>query len=235
MIETLYTEDNGTYLKNNPTWHIEDSPWKAGQILKMLKRNPIQPKSIAEVGCGAGEILNQLYVSMPKDVSFTGYDISGDAIRLARQREKKRLQFLQDDFVSINERFDLLLMIDVFEHVEDYFGFLKACRKKAEYTIFHIPLDLSINSILRNKLISKRNNVGHLNYFSKETALATLSDTGYKIVDYFYSEPTFNLLGRSMKSKLAFYPRRLMFKINKDIAVKALGGFSLMVLTSSGS
>lgn len=93
MAEKIYTEENGEYLKYHPIWHIEDSPWKAEQVIKMLKRNPIEPKSIAEVGCGAGEILNQLYQSMTDDVNFTGYDISIDVIKLAKQREKESLKF----------------------------------------------------------------------------------------------------------------------------------------------
>lgn len=60
-------------------------------FFKLLSRFPVNPKSIAEVGCGAGEILNQFYLSMPNDVIFTGYDISGDAIHLDSHREKDRL------------------------------------------------------------------------------------------------------------------------------------------------
>jgi len=51
---------NGEYLRKNPTWDVEDSPWKAAQILKMLLEHNIRPCSIGEVGCGAGEILINL-------------------------------------------------------------------------------------------------------------------------------------------------------------------------------
>ena len=100
MIDALYTDENGDYLKNNPTWHVEDSPWKAKQILTMLNRHPIHPKSVAEIGCGAGEILNQLYAALPDDVHFTGYDISSDAIRFAKQREKERLEFKHENLLQ---------------------------------------------------------------------------------------------------------------------------------------
>jgi hypothetical protein len=33
------------------------------------------------------------------------------------------------------------------------------------------------------------------------------------------------------KRKIAVLPRKLMYKANKDIAAKLLGGFSLLVLT----
>ena len=231
MTVEIYTTENGEYLKNNPTWHIKDSPWKAKQIIKMLKRNPILPKSIAEVGCGTGEVLNQLYLSMPNNVRFTGYDISSDALNLAKHKEKERLEFKHEDFLETNARFDLLLMIDVFEHVDDYLGFLKLCKNKAKNTIFHIPLDISAQAILRNKLISNRNSLGHLHYFIKETALATLVDCGYDIVDFFYTAGSLDLPLKTFKQKIAVIPRKLIFKTNKDIAAKILGGFSLLVLT----
>lgn len=231
MTEKIYTEHSGEYLKNNPNWHIEDSPWKARQVLKMLNLHSLHPKSIAEVGCGAGEILNQLHAKMSQDVSFTGFDISADAINLAKQREKDRLIFKREDLMTSNETFDLLLAMDVFEHVEDYLGFLRLCKAKAEYKIFHIPLDLTIDGIMRNKLMDSRKSVGHIHYFTKETALATLADTGHTIVDYFYTEGAFELPSTTFKSKLALLPRWVLFKINKDFGTKILGGVSLLVLT----
>ncbi|MCC6844416.1 MAG: methyltransferase [Saprospiraceae bacterium] len=233
MSEKIYIEENGEYLKNNPTWHVEDSPWKAKQIIKMLNRNPINPKTIAEIGCGAGEILNQLHLSMPNYVSYTGYDISSDAISLAKTRENERLEFKNENLLEINACFDLLLMIDVFEHVDDYLGFLKLSKNKAKNTIFHIPLDISAQGILRNNLMSARYSVGHLHYFMKETAIATLVDSGYDIVDYFYTAGSLELPRKTLKSKIATLPRKLLFKSNEDLAVKLLGGFSLLVLTNN--
>lgn len=231
MTEKLYTEENSDYLKNNPTWHVEDSSWKAQLILKMFKRNSINPDSVAEVGCGYGEILNQLQLSMPNNVSFTGNDISSDAIKFAKQKAKGRIEFKLGGSFESNEKFDLLLMIDVFEHVDDYLGFLKLYKNKAKNTIFHIPLDISVQAILRNKLMYERKQVGHLHYFIKETAIATLIDSGYEIIDYFYTSATLDLPSKSVKSKLAVLPRKVLYYINQDFAAKLLGGFSFLVLT----
>ena len=52
--------NDGTYLKNNPTWHEEHSPWKAGEIKEIIERNSLAPKQVCEVGCGAGGIISQL-------------------------------------------------------------------------------------------------------------------------------------------------------------------------------
>jgi predicted TPR repeat methyltransferase len=227
----MYLESNSEYLKKNPTWHVEDSPWKAKQILKIINNNKLTPKNIVEVGCGAGEILNQLYHSMPDDVIFTGYDISTDAITLAKKSEKDRLTFSLENILQSKKVFDLLLLIDVVEHIDDYLGFLESIKTKAKYTIFHFPLDISVQGILRNKLISHRQSAGHLHYFTKDTVLATLIETGYNIVDYFYTLSSTEIPRKTLKSKFAVLPRRILFKINKDFAANFMGGFSLLVLT----
>src|SRR5213075_586346 len=51
---------SGEYLDKNPTYHVEDSAWKARQIFQMIEKNRVKPASVCEVGCGAGEILKQL-------------------------------------------------------------------------------------------------------------------------------------------------------------------------------
>jgi hypothetical protein len=74
--------------------------------------------------------------------------------------------------------------------------------------------------------------VGHLHYFTKETALATLQDTGYEIQDYFFTaRPT--QAGGGLKQHLAQLPRRLLGCMNAALAAKLLGGFSLLVLAEA--
>jgi hypothetical protein len=119
-------------------------------------------------------------------------------------------------------------MMDVFEHVDDYLGFLKLCKGRAKNTMFHIPLDISAQAVLRNQLIDSRNSVGHLHHFIKDTAIATLVDSGYEIVDYFYTAGSLEI-PRTFRAKMASIPRKLAFSANQDLAVRMLGGFSLLV------
>lgn len=232
-MKNIYTDINGDYLNNNPNWHVEDSPWKAKQIMRMITRNPLELGTVAEIGCGAGEILNQLHASMSNNVNFYGFDISEDAINLCSTRRKNRLEFFNQNLLEVNVKYDLLLMMDVFEHVEDYFGFLRSSRSKSDYTIFHIPLDISINSLLRDNFMVWRNSVGHLHHFTKETAIATLIDCGYDVVDFFYTAGSLDLPRNTLNSKISNLPRKLLFKISEDMAAKVLGGFSLLVLTKN--
>lgn len=222
---------SGEYLRQNPGYHVEDSHWKAQQILKMLNRHALRPLSVGEIGCGAGEILRQLQLNFPAEVEFHGFEISPQALELCHQRAGKNLNFYGEDLLDrTTAYFDLLLCIDVFEHVEDYLGFLQKLRDKAKYKIFHIPLDLSVQSLLRRTpILTQRNQAGHLHYFIKDTALATLRDSGYEILDSFYTPGSLDR-ATTLNSRLLKIPRLLFSKISPDFASLVLGGFSLLVL-----
>jgi hypothetical protein len=224
----------GEYLEKNPTWHVEKSPWKSTQILKMLNRNPITPRTICEVGCGAGEILKQVLQEMDATCSFWGYEISPQAFELSKSRENERLHFSLADITKEEEAsFDLILLMDVIEHIEDCFSFLRNLKPKSEYKMIHFVLDLSVESLLRpNALLgfrSTRGHVGHVHYFTKNMALAMLEDLGYEVLDYFYT-PRALALADTFKKKLFKIPRALFYAIRKDLAVRILGGYGLMVL-----
>jgi hypothetical protein len=225
--EDLYA--GGSYLERNPTWHVEDSPWKAQQVLRMLDRHDLAPRTIAEVGCGAGEILKQLEQSLPY-ASLVGYEISPKAIELAQPRASKRLRFELKDILKEDVRYDLVLLIDVIEHVENPFSFLRRIRERSEHTVLHIPLDISVQSVLKGTLLEKRADLGHIHYFTKELALTTLGDVGYEVVDHFYTFHAVELPAKSWRQQFRRVTRHLAFSASPDIAVRVLGGASLLVL-----
>ena len=225
--------ENGTYLDNNPTWHEEDSQWKAKYIATIIKRNNLVPSTICEIGCGAGEILNRLQTEFGDKVIFSGYEISPQAFELCNRKSKHNLQYFPKSLLDEKKEtiFDVVMAIDVFEHVEDYRGFLRELKERGKYKVFHIPLELTVQTVLRSSpLLKSRLSFGHIHYFTKETAIATLKDTGYEVLDYFYTGGSLELPNLGWKANLLKLPRRLCFSINEDLAVRILGGFSLLVL-----
>lgn len=223
---------DGSYLKYNPSWHSEESPFKVRQIGCMITRQNLAPKTVCDVGCGAGLVLAELQPHLPSDCVCWGYDVSPDALAMSAGRGNDSLHFRMRDIRKdeCDTFFDLLLMLDVFEHVEDYMGLVRAVRSKAKQKLFHIPLDLSVQAVLRkNGLLLRRDHHAHLHYFTKETALRTLTDVGYTIVDYFYT-PRCIELGDLFVQKMARIPRQLSFAFLPDLTVRVLGGYSLLVL-----
>jgi 2-polyprenyl-3-methyl-5-hydroxy-6-metoxy-1,4-benzoquinol methylase len=139
MPDDMYTD--GSYYQLNPSWHIEDSAWKAQKIVRMIEKNHVNPSSVCEIGCGAGEILRQLSrQALLSGAAFYGYEISPQAYGMCKQLESERLRFFLEDVTENRDaRFDIVLAIDVIEHVEDYRGFLRKIRTKGQHKIFHIP------------------------------------------------------------------------------------------------
>ena len=221
---------DGSYLRKNPTWHVEESPFKAKYILQLISKNSLKVHSIGEAGCGVGEVLRLLQLELPH-VEFTGFEISPQACELSRSRANDRLHFRCADIIAEPElSFDLLLVLDVVEHLEDYFSFLRAVRSLARHKIFHFPLDLSVQAVIRrNGLLKRRHDHAHLHYFTKETALETLTDTGYTVQDCFYA-PRSNEIGPNILQKIFRIPRAALYSIHQDFAVRLLGGYTLMVL-----
>jgi SAM-dependent methyltransferase len=219
------------YAEKNPTWHEEDAPWKASHIQRFIEKHRLPCDRICEIGCGTGELLLRLEKALPT-LSLSGYEISPQAFRCAAQKETARTKFYLTDLLSEKDLyFDLVLAIDVVEHVEDYVGFIKSLRSFGAYKIFHFPLDLSMQSVLRSwPILQLRKNVGHIHYFFKQTALAVLEDCGYVIVDYTYTASRLELPNQALTSRIMRLPRRLMYALNADLTVRVLGGYSLLVL-----
>lgn len=228
-MSSIYSD--GEYARRQPTFHVEDAPWKAEHILAMLVKHGLHPARVVDVGCGAGAILRELQAELAPEISFEGYDVSPQGIELARKHENERLRFFCQDLSAVpDSAYDLALCIDVFEHVEDYLGFLRMLHKKASYTLFHIPLDMTVVSVLRNSPAYTREAVGHLHYFSPDTALLTLKDTGYEIVDWHFTPARIDQTP-TRAARLLKIPRRLAFSVNQWMTARILGGYSMLVLT----
>ncbi|MEO5644603.1 MAG: class I SAM-dependent methyltransferase [Bacteroidia bacterium] len=223
----IYNDE--TYLKNNPTWHEEGALFKTEKIISLLKRHSIPLKTICEIGCGSGEILVQLEKRLPAEIQFTGLDISKDAMAIAKKKETQKIKFELKDIAQETSVFDLLLVIDVIEHIDNYFQFLDTINSKGNYTLFHIPLDMSVWTLYREKmLIESKNRVGHIHNFTEDFILSILADHGFQPVDKMYTEPVFE--SSSFKQKIANAIRKFLFFFNEKFATKFMGGYSVLVL-----
>jgi hypothetical protein len=92
-------------------------------------------------------VLAQLQRQLEGEILYTGLEISPQALLIAQSKANRNLSFRNaaiPDSVA-----DLLLLIDVFEHVEDHLGFLESLVSYGRRFIFHIPLDLILAGRIR--------------------------------------------------------------------------------------
>ena len=224
---------NGEYFSNNPDWDIADAQWKTDVIIELIKRNKLSPKEVVEVGCGAGENLVELLKKAIRIEKMTGYDISPQAINLASKKATDRISFFNEDITGKeNIHTDLMLVIDVVEHVDDYYSFLRKLKTKSDWFVFHIPLDLSCRTVMKpHVLLQQRQSVGHIHYYTKEMVEWALQDTGYEIVDWVYTKPVVDVQSTgSVKRLVKKILRNISFAISKDWSAKKWGGYSMMIV-----
>ena len=221
---------DGEYLSTNPTWGEEDSAWKARMIHRLWSKSGLPvPGTVAEIGCGAGGILAALRSRFPDSVRFEGFDIAPAAIALARQHEAPRLAYHSEDLTQSGRTFDMLLCIDVFEHVENPFEFLRTIKRIAPIVVFNIPLEMHLAGILINHQLWTRRHYGHLHFYTAAVAFETLKECGYSLVSHSYISRLMDL-PRSKSEYLFWLPRKILALLSPEWSGRILGGTSLLVI-----
>lgn len=227
--------EDGRYLESNPTWHEQDSPLKAQWIAGLLQLAGMDPGSILEVGCGAGGIVRALKRIYPRS-SIEGWDISPQAIELAERGSGEDVCFHSGNLLESSWTCDTLLAIDVLEHMEDPFQFLRACQGRVRRIVAHFPLDLSVQTVIRGGALGgRRRKLGHIHFFTRELALDLLRENGWVPIAERYTPSALDLplpddrKGR-IKNWLLRIPRRLIFPLAPHFAARLLGGWCLLVI-----
>ena len=98
-----------------------------------LKNNfrPLSGINILDIGCGGG-LLSEPMSRM--GASVTGIDASDKNIKIAKLHSKKnklKINYLcsSPEKLKISKKFDVILNMEIVEHVEDIDFFLKSCSK----------------------------------------------------------------------------------------------------------
>ena len=95
------------------------------------KKKPLKNINILDIGCGGG-LLSEPMQRLGANV--TGIDASIKNIKIAKLHAKKnklRINYLcsSPEKLKINKKFDVVLNMEIVEHVEDVHFFLKSCSK----------------------------------------------------------------------------------------------------------
>ena len=205
----------------------EDSEWKANQVLRIID------KSLRQNQSSKSAVVRRILASPARFLSrYSGFEIAPDARKFWGKHATKRIMFSVGDYLQVQTAHsDMLLLLDVIEHIPNPFEFLSALRGRADNYVFHIPLDLSAMSVAReHPLLLVRQKVGHIHYFTKGLALSLIQESGFQVLDWFYTGASFTAPQVSWKAKLARLPRRLAYAIDRDWGVRLFGGDTLMIL-----
>lgn len=210
-IKNFYKLDK--YLLKNPSLHEEDFPWKVSKILPLVDKMMVDFKGnivvILDVGGGSGLILasisNYIKKRHHKKVIKYALDLSPGMLDIQKNNNLDIKFLLNEDIkkTSLKDKeVDLVLMIDVLEHIINPPKALKEISRISKYSIFKVPLEHNINfklinylgrGGLRKKLIKS---IGHVNVYDNVSLKKQISDHSNKILLFFYTN-VFDYLNKS--------------------------------------
>jgi len=131
-----------SYIKENiiKTFHLE------------LNKTPLKNIKILDIGCGGG-LLSEPMCRLGADV--TGIDASDKNINIAKIHSKKnnlRINYIcsSPEKLNVRNKFDVILNMEIVEHVEDVNFFLKSCSNllKKDGIMFIATLNRTLKSYL---------------------------------------------------------------------------------------
>ncbi|MFC1667404.1 class I SAM-dependent methyltransferase [Candidatus Omnitrophota bacterium] len=243
--KNLYT--SGEYLKENPSWHLEDSPWKARKIIKVIPKDIFSKSNstmkIVDVGCGPGEIL-KLVCKYFRDNGFSaaadGYDISPAIIEAARKNFSEASfychEFDKEKYKAPRQNIDIALLIDIFEHIENPEHLLRDISEVSTYAICHIPLEDNLEVKIRGLKKRFKKSLGHINYYNKKNAVELIEKNGFSIENMIFTclDYDSDYIIKSLARRLIAQPlRKIFFKNFPGFTASVLGNCSIMFFLRS--
>ena len=150
-------------------------------------------ETVLEVGTGEGNILNRLN-QIKRFTRLEGIDISSEAIDTA----KKLLPSLKFSLGSAyelsykDEEFDMLVLLEVLEHLEDYEKALSEIKRVSKkYVLISVPVEplwRMFNVARFSYLPSFGNTPGHIQHWDKKSFLS-LIEKYFKVEKILYPLP----------------------------------------------
>jgi ubiquinone/menaquinone biosynthesis C-methylase UbiE len=227
---------SGEYIRKNPTLDVEDTPWKLKKIIplldKFISQTSLTKVKILDVGGGAGLFLKGISDYLrTKNINVEQYalDLSAEMLQIQKENNAD----IKSVFVGSIEKtsfkdkeVDLVLMIDVLEHVPDTAAALKELSRISKYVIFKVPLENNLYYNILNLIKLGRlrldifQKVGHLHFYTFRKLRRQLEVHLGSILHFSVTNEFSHLLSRgyhrriNIKEKIVFSLGKLTFNIS---------------------
>lgn len=247
-----YVDDK--YWAKNQNFFEIDTLFKVNKIipfieiaLKEINKDEI---NILDVGGGSGLILMHIarYIESSHQIRVNKFalDLSPKALKIQKNNNPDLLKTLKEDISQCslkNGEIDIVLMIDVLEHVPDTRKTLSELQRISSFTIFKVPIENTIsfkviNLFSGNKYKKKINDMGHIHIFSEKKLLIEIKKSYGTIIDYYYTNIFYELYKRGKDSsgnkisffkKIIYYFSSIIFKISPKISSAILTDYIMVI------
>ena len=179
--------EGGEYAARHSDWHLADAPDKARDLMPGL-RAVVKDLGggrlrIADVGAGVGGVLVELTRLAREE--FAGIELDATAFEFAPEPVKMAREKFPD--LRIHQRllqaddgpFDVVVLADVLEHLENPWELLRLVGRVSKYLLVRQPLLESLGCFRSNGYANQRETWGHIGFFNVRSFRDMLAATGW--------------------------------------------------------
>ncbi len=235
--------------------HIEtDSPWKVQKLVPFLdlfaQRDQSRSLVLLDVGGGSGLILRDLSgyltTNYGREVTQMALELSPGYLELQKKNNPglKTVFHCSVESAPLKDKeVDLVLMIDVLEHLFDTKTSLRELRRIARYVLFKVPLERNLTVLLMDMLTGYKKKrassegIGHVNFYSMESLKKEIEEYLGTVIAASYTDVFSYLLDSRERRKNLSWPKiiychiaRLCYKISPRITSLIFNDFMIVLV-----
>lgn len=176
--------------------------WRLNVILRQLRRLKIDGRAAVkgfDIGCGHGAFQRQLHAA--SSWTIDGCDLNEKAISINHGHTGSSFLYnIFDRREDLKNKYDVIFLLDVIEHIPNPMEFLEASRfylKSGGYAIINVP---AIPALYSKYDIA----AGHIRRYTKSSLSSEMSKAGLAIETITYWGLSLVVLAAARKAALAF-------------------------------
>ncbi len=229
-IENYYT--SGTYWNTHESYLKDDKPAKARDVIDgfvaAVDKVGTSEIRVADVGGGTGAVIAELARLLKPlrpnvTIKATIFEIAANAVEYGRKAFPQQ-EYVNAFFQGNEGTFDVLMYIDVLEHVENPWDLLRKARGCSQTLLIRQPLEGTLPMFRHNSYKGQRESLGHINYFNYRQFLDMAASCGWTPLNAKLLAPWEFTLGEATGGSLL---RKAIVGWNREMASQLLHGFYL--------
>jgi SAM-dependent methyltransferase len=157
-------------------WRALGARSKAAHVRTLCARAGLAPRTVVEIGCGDGALLQELATWAP---AIDGFELSPTAAKYARDRGvARRVEAFDGTHVPApDDAYDLAILSHVVEHVPDPVPLVAEAARIAPHVLVEVPLEDNLSG-RRPKKRRLAEEAGHVHSLNRASLQALLTAAG---------------------------------------------------------